>query len=60
MRRKRAKPSSQIILHIAHELSSHLVSQAYLVYSFTSHNIYIYVVGFTWSFLGKFSPTKIL
>jgi hypothetical protein len=40
---KRAKPSSQIliILHLAHELSSHLVSQAYLFYSFPSHNIHI-------------------
>jgi hypothetical protein len=27
-------------LQIAHELSSHLISQAYLFYSFPSHNIY--------------------
>jgi hypothetical protein len=41
---KRAKPCSQIWinLHIAHELSSHLVSQAYLFYSFPSHNIYMW------------------
>jgi hypothetical protein len=29
------------MLHITHELSSHFVSQAYLFYSFPSHNIYI-------------------
>jgi hypothetical protein len=28
-------------LHLAHELSSHLVSQAYLFYSFTLSKIYI-------------------
>jgi hypothetical protein len=40
---KKAKPSSKILttLHLAHELSSHLVSQAYLFYSFPSQNIYV-------------------
>jgi hypothetical protein len=32
----------KIILHLAHELSNHLVSQPYLFYSFPSHNIYMW------------------
>jgi hypothetical protein len=42
--KKIAKPSSQIQINlpIAHELSSHLVSQAYLFYSFAPHNIYMW------------------
>jgi hypothetical protein len=28
-------------MHIAHELSSRLASQAYIFYSFPSHNIYV-------------------
>jgi hypothetical protein len=45
-------------LHIAHELSSHFVSKAYLLYSFPSHNIYMWQA--LYGALGKFSPTKIL
>jgi hypothetical protein len=45
-------------LHIAHELSSHFVSLAYLFYSFPSRNIYMWQA--LYGALGKFSPTKIL
>jgi hypothetical protein len=46
-------------MHLAHELSSHLVSQAYLFYSFPLSKLYISGRLYLelWE---KFSPTKIL